>query len=239
MENLTNQVTQAVSSIDTSAIQSIFGPTGSWQSIGQGEQRSLSAHFIQLAVNNPDFIKKEVTEKLLDCYLDCLKTLPASVEQAADNTLREILFDWYCGNGDYSQAARVLATTRFEDTGVYKKTPVQKTELFVKIAECFLVEDEIAESDAAVNKAGLFVNQIQNRDNHQVLLLRYKSTYARVLDKNRKFLTAAARYHDLSLTQSSAVDPDELIQFLGRAATCAILAPAGPQKLRILLKIDS
>lgn len=72
-----------------------------------------------------------------------------------------------------------------------------------------------------------------------MLILRYKSTYARVLDKNRKFLSAAARYHDLSLTDSAAIDPDELLQFLGRAATCAILAPAGPQKQRILHKIAS
>ena len=68
---------------------------------------------------------------------------------------------------------------------------------------------------------------------HLGLLLRYKSTYARVLDANRKFLPAAQRYHELS-APSAYIDGDESIQMLGRAATCAILAPSGPQRQRVL-----
>jgi len=66
------------------------------------------------------------------------------------------------------------------------------------------------------------------------LILRYKSTYARVLDANRKFLQAASRYHDLSQSSTDLIDADDLLQMLGRAATCAILAPSGPQRQRVL-----
>jgi COP9 signalosome complex subunit 4 len=104
----------------------------------------------------------------------------------------------------------------------------------VKIAECFLEEDETVEADAAVTKAGTVVENITEPDQHMALILRYKSTYARVLDANRKFLQAASRYHDLSQSATALIDADDLLQLLGRAATCAILAPSGAQKHRVL-----
>ena len=102
--------------------------------------------------------------------------------------------------------------------------------VFVKIAECYLEEDETVEADGAVTKAGMVVESIPDPENHTALILRYKSTYARVLDSNRKFLQAASRYHDLSQSNTDLVDADDLLQMLGKAATCAILAPSGPQR---------
>jgi COP9 signalosome complex subunit 4 len=66
------------------------------------------------------------------------------------------------------------------------------------------------------------------------LILRYKSTYARVLDSNRKFLQAASRYHDLSQSSEDLIRAEDLLTMLGRATTCAILAPSGPQRQRVL-----
>jgi len=104
---------------------------------------------------------------------------------------------------------------------------------YVKIAECYLENEEIAEADGAVQKAGTVAEEISDLQENRPLVLRYKSTYARVLDANRKFLQAAARYHDLSLAHAD-VDHDELLVMLGRAVTCAILAKSGPQRRRIL-----
>ena len=80
----------------------------------------------------------------------------------------------------------------------------------------------------------MVVESIPDPENHTALILRYKSTYARVLDSNRKFLQAASRYHDLSQSNTDLVDADDLLQMLGKAATCAILAPSGPQRQRVL-----
>jgi len=68
------------------------------------------------------------------------------------------------------------------------------------------------------------------------LMLRYKSTYARVLDINRKFLQAAVKYHDLSLSYlyTDAIDPDDLLIMLGKAITMAILSPNSAQRQRVL-----
>lgn len=89
------------------------------------------------------------------------------------------------------------------------------------------------EADAAVTKAGGVVESIADPEANVALILRYKSTYARVLDSNRKFSAAASRYHDLSQSGTDMILADDLLQMLGRAATCAILS-SGPQRQRVL-----
>mmetsp|Transcript_10313 Transcript_10313/g.14419 ORF Transcript_10313/g.14419 Transcript_10313/m.14419 type:complete len:286 (+) Transcript_10313:58-915(+) len=116
----------------------------------------------------------------------------------------------------------------------YFMSAAEKCDVYVKIAECYLEEDETVKADGAVTKAGTVVESITNPEEHMALILRYKSTYARVLDANRKFLQAASRYHDLSQANTDMFDADDLLRMLGMAATCAILAPSGPQRQRIL-----
>jgi len=48
------------------------------------------------------------------------------------------------------------------------------------------------------------------------------------------FLQAASRYHDLSQSSGELIRAEDLLGMLGRAATCAILAPSGPQRQRVL-----
>jgi COP9 signalosome complex subunit 4 len=249
MENLTRTIDEAVKSKDYSALSAVFTGTGSnsWQSVGQGEQRSLAAHFICAAVNDTDNFLPAAFESddMEAVFITALGHLPATVEGAADNALRQKLFECKIAPtsaavaADYTGAARILAGMRMEDdaSSVYYMAPAARCDVYVKIAECFLAEDEIAESDAAVNKAGTVVEQIPDKDQHKQLILRYKSTYARVLDANRKFLQAAQRYHELSQTETDLIADDDLLQLLGRACTCAILAPSGPQRQRVLAHI--
>jgi len=262
MEELMRTIDTAIESNDYATIVSVFAVSDdmgkSWHRVGQGEKRSLAAYFIQSAVASPTFLPAafEHTENVM---LTVLGHLPATVENAADNKLRQLLFDYKINDDqDYIAAARVLGGMRMEDdkASVYYVDPHKKADIYVKIAECFLAEDEIAEADAAVNKAGAVVSQLSGAEaarrasgapggtstvatlkERKALLLRYKSTYARVLDANRKFLQAAQRYHELSQTSEDIIDSDELLHMLGRAATCAILAPSGPQRQRVLGQI--
>jgi COP9 signalosome complex subunit 4 len=265
MENLTRLIDQAIHSNDYDALATVFSPHAAaassasptiptWHAVGQGEKRSLAAYLIRAVVSSPTFLPAgfERTEPVL---LAALNHLPASgVDQAGDNRLRQMLFEYKLRNDEYVEAARILGGMRMDpEPGTpYYLPPEERADVYVKIAECFLEEDEIAEADAAVNRAGAVVSQIprdevgddgesggnnsSSTSKHRALLLRYKSTYARVLDANRKFLAAAQRYHELS-EPSPDIDADESIQMLGRAATCAILAPSGPQRQRILGQI--
>jgi COP9 signalosome complex subunit 4 len=186
-----------------------------------------------------------------------------------------LLFDYYCELGEYGTAAKYLAGLRMlsSDDGnnndnnnnatssPYYMTPVQRVDVFVKVAECYLEEDLTVEAEGAVTKAGTIIESTgigsgilssstssaddeKNSDDTNTtkdetiitLMLRYKSTYARVLDVNRKFLQAAVKYHDLSLSYlyTDAIDPDDLLIMLGKAITMAILSPNSAQRQRVL-----
>ena len=244
------EVDTALATKDYNRLSRIF--TTGWQSIGQGEQRTLAAYFIHKAVVDNHFSVRQAladnANTMLPVFQTVLGHLPATVEGAADNQLRNDIFQYLTQDADdpdYTTAARILGTMRMETDDaahVYYMDPVARTHVYVQMAECFLAEDEIAESDAAVNKAGAVVEQIMSSSKddktvvaqHQGLILRYKSTYARVLDANRKFLNAAQRYHELSQSSTDLIVAEDLLAMLGRAATCAILAPAGPQRARVL-----
>jgi COP9 signalosome complex subunit 4 len=96
--------------------------------------------------------------------------------------------------------------------------------------ETFLEDDEAVDAETFVNKASSLINGVDD----WALLLRYKVTYARVLDANRKFIEASVRYYELSTTTSTEVVQDDLLELLGKAVTCAILGKAGQQRTRVL-----
>lgn len=251
MDQLTSTLHAALEQCQLDTLKEIFASTSgpnSWNSVGQGEQRSLAADFLNLLVTRyQETTWKELLNSTnLETYAlpicqAALQHLPATVPSAADSTVRQALFDTMIASNepDYITAARILGGTRMDDDreSVYYVSPVNKVHLFVQQAECFLAEDEHAESDAAVQKAGTAVAQLSTSDQqqHTALLLRYKSTTARVLDANRKFLAAATRYHELSTTEyAELLDADELLQLLGRAVTCAVLAPPSPPRERLM-----
>lgn len=219
MEAFTQTIDSSIQSNDYNSLATIFsfGPS-SWQTVGQGEQRSLAAHFIKSAVGAPGFLENSFSSgQMMNVMLEALNHLPSTVEGAADNKLRQMIFEYKVNQeGDYSAAARVLAGMRMEDNqdSVYYMKPEDKCDVYVKIAECFLEEDEIVESDSAVTKAGSVVESISNPEENVALILRYKSTYARVLDANRKFLQAASRYHDLSQSSNDLIRAEDLLAML-------------------------
>ena len=99
---------------------------------------------------------------------------------------------------DYSTAAHILSGLRMEENeaSVYYMPPIERCDVFVKVAECYLEEDLTIEAEGAVTKAGTIIESTgisisaenEVKDARTVtLMLRYKSTYARVLDANRNF----------------------------------------------------
>ena len=234
-----SQVDQAISTSNYRALCQIF--TASWLTLGQGEQRTLSAYFIKAALNSPNFLPAAFqSTEATSAMKAALGRLPPSVENAADNKLRHMLFTYLAEEEeDYRAAATILAGMNMEandETSIYYTNDADRTDVYVKIAECFLNEQDYVEAETFVTRAGTSVESISNPEEHVSLILRFKSTYARVLDANRKFLQAAGRYYDLSRVDNTTaiIEEDDLLEFLGRAATCAILAGSSSQRQRIL-----
>jgi hypothetical protein len=70
---------------------------------------------------------------------------------------------------------------------------------FLYLSEAVLEADEAIDAEVYVNKASPLINLVDD----WLLQLRYRLTYARVLDANRKFIDAAIRYYELSMSTTT------------------------------------
>nr|CAB3232900.1 COP9 signalosome subunit 4 [Phallusia mammillata] len=103
-----------------------------------------------------------------------------------------------------------------------------KLETYLTIARLYLEDEDPVQAELYINRASL----LQNETSNEQLQIHYKVCYARVLDYRRKFIEAAQRYNELSY--KSAIHETERTRALEKALHCAILAPAGQQRSRML-----
>jgi hypothetical protein len=131
MEDFSRTIESAVGSNDYAALSTVFSHNGpqSFQSMGQGEQRSLAALFIKAAVNSNSFLPKAFNSaEAMQALEVALAQLPPTVENAADSTLRQMLFDYKVNQEeDYTGAARILGGMRMEqvEESVYYVSPAE------------------------------------------------------------------------------------------------------------------
>jgi COP9 signalosome complex subunit 4 len=150
-------------------------------------------------------LQADTFHEVATSLVEKIKAHPVAFDEA-DFIVRDKLFSYYIDCQEFSDAAVVLAGVNVESTNRIF-TDEEKADLYVKIAEAFLEDDQTAEAELYVNKASSFINTVNN----WALVLRYKVTYARVLDANRKFIDAAMRYYELSQTQQQDVVQDDLL----------------------------
>ena len=243
MESITQKIETAILSDDISTLLTHF-ESHHFLTLGSGEQRTIHASFLKTSLaqqQQSKFLMKAFASQDFIQWLEnkCLRHLPIIVKDAVDNKIRRLLFDYLIQVNQFEHAARVLGTLRMNDEvgNPYYNTPSEKCDVYVQMAECYLMDDQYEAADAAVTKAGTVLGSLTDPDDQipRSLRLRYKSTYARVLDSSRKFQQAATQYFELSQAFDDA-SQDELMVMLGRAATCAILAPNGSQR-RIIVSL--
>ena len=246
----------ALQSADGQALARIFTGLG-WSSLGSSEKRSLTVHIIRSFVglpqsNQTNLLKNldivQALESALAHYSSTNTISSESYRSAADNALRKIMFVHFTQVGEFLQAASIYSSTRMGGADTHDEnggnliqgdfSAAEKCDIFVSIAECYIAEDQNVEADSALQKAGLFVDKITDAEANWQIILRYKSNYANILDSNRKFLQASSRYHEVSQTSRTEIDPQNLLELLGNAATCAILSKSGPQRHHILALIS-
>lgn len=114
-----------------------------------------------------------------------------------------------------------------------------KFNVYVRIMRNLLEEDEAIQAMQFLNRANLLIHETKNVE----YILYFKLCQARILDATRKFLEAAVKYRSsLLLTNLNVddlsfeplVDESERLHCLSASITCAVLAPAGPQRSRVL-----
>jgi len=131
---------------------------------------------------------------------------------------------------EWSEAAKVLTGISLESSNrVWSEQ--EKFRLYIRIVRLLLEDGESVQAEIYYNRAALLLPHNTDRE----LGLMFKLSQARVHDCNRRFLEAASRYHELSW--ESDIDEDERTHMLSAAVTCAVLAPAGPARSRVLASL--
>jgi COP9 signalosome complex subunit 4 len=140
----------------------------------------------------------------------------------SDYICRDALFTYYISCEQFSEAAKVLSMVNLDSSSLNFKD-YDKADILIKCAESYLEDDETVDAEAFVTRASSHMNDIDDVTLH----LRYRTTFARILDANRKFVEAASRYYELSTTSFANINQDDLLMLLGKAVTCALLGKTG------------
>lgn len=140
--------------------------------------------------------------------------------------LREELSQLYIDEGDFINAAETLKGINLRQ-GQFEVN--DKCRILVKIAQLYLEEQDASRAFPAISEASHFIDECTDNNTK----IRYYVSRARIHDFQREFLNAARAYHLLS----HQVIDSEQAPILNAAMVTAMLAPAGPQRYRILTNL--
>ncbi|KAG2013611.1 COP8 [Coprinopsis cinerea AmutBmut pab1-1] len=171
----------------------------------------------------------DIRRRVIEETLETIQPRLVSYEEQANN-LRFQLADILEDEEDWSGAARVLMGISL-DSGQRTTGDADKFKVYVRIVRLLLEEEDSVQAETYYNRAALLVHSISERE----ILLQFKLCQARISDYSRKFLEAASRYHELSYV--GEIDEEERRHMLSAAVTCAVLAPAGPNRSRVLASL--
>ncbi|KAH7105564.1 hypothetical protein BKA62DRAFT_690149 [Auriculariales sp. MPI-PUGE-AT-0066] len=169
----------------------------------------------------------EVRKRITEETLQLLQPRIVSYEEQV-SALRMQLATIFEQEEDWSEAARVLMGV---DTSSRLIADEDKLQIYIRIVRLLLEEEDSVQAETYYNRAALLIHSTQDRE----LQLAFKLSQARIMDYSRKFLEAALRYHELSWI--AEIDEEERLHALGAAVTCAVLAPAGPNRSRVLASL--
>ena len=195
-------------------------------SLGIVSTRSLLNALVSAlsSLNSPDLCI-EVGDRLIEL------TAPAPtsfLDQIA--AVRELIAGAHETNEDFAEAARVLGLVPL-DTTQRGLSNADVARVWVRIVRNYLEVDDTTAADTYVNKLKNIMHTVPDPE----LQLHFQLSQARIRDAKREFLEAARRYHEISF--SKAIAEEERLHTLSMAVKCAVLAPAGPQRSRVLARL--
>ncbi|KAF8076435.1 hypothetical protein FPV67DRAFT_1407124 [Lyophyllum atratum] len=171
----------------------------------------------------------ELRKRVVENTLTTVQPRIVSYEEQV-NTLRFQLADLLEEEEEWSEAARVLMGISL-DSGQRSVGDGDKLRVYVRVVRLLLEDEDSVQAETYYNRAALLVHSANDRET----LLQFKLCQARISDYGRKFLEAASRYHELSYV--GEIDEEERRHMLLAAVTCAVLAPAGPNRSRVLASL--
>ncbi|KAG0236847.1 hypothetical protein BGW41_000318 [Actinomortierella wolfii] len=178
------------------------------------------------AVDKAEQLSAETKKRVYRSALDRVQSRVVSFEDQI-SVLRTNLATILEDEEEWSEAAQVLMGIPLE-SGHRIISNEYKVGVYIRIVRLLLEDDESVSAETYLNRASVLMRETKDI----TLQLTFKLSQARILDFKNKFLEASSRYHEISYVQE--VDPDERMHILSAAVVCAVLAPAGPQRSRML-----
>jgi len=198
---------------------------------------------------------EDVQIEILESALEQLQPRVLSFEDQA-NTIRLHLADTLENTEQWTEAARVLQGISLDSSHRFV-SDLHKLRIYVRIVRLLLEGDNAVGADTMLKRASLLVHNVpgvmsssfgisnnptlqeawskmseEEKIEAKTLGLQFKLSQARIYDSQRRFAEAANRYHEVSYV--TEIDEAERTMMLSAAVTASILAPAGPQRSRIL-----
>jgi len=172
------------------------------------------------------------SEAKIDVGTHALQTLESRVVsfEEQDAMIREIMADAYTEQEDFIGAAKMLQGIQLESSQ-RKISDDAKVRTWMRICRLYIEEDDTTSAESYLNRAKNLLYKVDDTE----LNLQFHLSQARVLDARRRFLDASAAFHSVSFTPALA--EEERMHALSASITCAVLAPAGPQRSRTLAKL--
>ena len=147
-----------------------------------------------------------------------------------DTELKLTLADAHEAEEDFTNSAKTLQTITL-DSSQRNISDDEKAKVWMRICRCYLEDEDPTNALSYLNKIKQVIFGVTDRATR----LQFQLSQARISDSQRNFLDASASY--LALSLETVIDEEERLQALSAAITCAVLAPAGPQRARQLGKI--
>ncbi|WWC92001.1 uncharacterized protein L201_006955 [Kwoniella dendrophila CBS 6074] len=132
---------------------------------------------------------------------------------------------------DWLGAARALMQIPLEGTSRLISDE-EKLAVYIKIVRLLLECGEWGQAQTYFSRASLLIHVTKDKETN----LSYRLSQARLFDFSARFNEAAQRYHEVSF--DSAIAEEDRLQMLKAAVTTSILAPAGPQRSRVLASLN-
>ena len=201
-------------------VESLLG-----DSLGILQSRPILISFVSQFATVPD---PEVKTTSGQHILQLLAPRVASFEEQ-DLEIKRIVADALTEEEDFSGAAKVLQSINLDGSTTFSAN--DRAAHWIRIVRCYLEEDQPENAVSFINRIKGVLPDVTDREIRLTFLL----CQARILDSQRSFLDASARYYEVSV--DGALAEEERLRALGQATTCAVLGPAGPQRAAALAKL--
>ncbi|GAW05371.1 hypothetical protein F5879DRAFT_873750 [Lentinula edodes] len=209
-------------------IPTLVGFVVNQESVGLVVGRQVLSELVRI-VGDGTISDPEVRKRVVQETIETTQPKIVSYEEQVSN-LRFQLADIYENEEEWSDAARVLMGIQL-DSNQRSLPDGEKMRVYVRIVRLLLEEEDSVQAESYFNRAQLLVHSTTDKET----LLQFKLCQARISDYSRKFLEAASRYHELSFVAD--IDEEERRHMLMAAVTAAVLAPAGPNRSRVLASL--